>query len=191
MMKYYCLLLLFVLSACGTAPSATPIALQSTAPAPTPIDLKTLKLEPLLIAAGDLPAGIAAGQVFSEPPPAYISMNVPPADNIVFQRFVRGDQPAGYVVVSLYSDTKVSTTTSTALTNDLTLGSKKDGLVTAKPIQELGDRSLYAEVVGPSIVFVRCHAVVSVLLVGNNVGKLEAAAYAKRLDSRLQPLVCS
>lgn len=169
-------------------PTATP---EPVPPTSTPIPLSELDLEPLLIQAGDLPAGLSGAQVRDDPPMAF--KDVPSGDNMIWQQFQRGQDPAGYVAVFVYED---------AAQVDQAYEAMKDMLVNghAEESQDVGDRlhtdwysSMFSESMGgidsAHGVFTHCHAAVFIQF-HDTTDVAAVSAYAKRLDARLEPLIC-
>jgi hypothetical protein len=163
-----------VLSACGGL-TAAPQAAQPAIP------LTEIDLAPLLIESGDLPADLSAGEVRTSVPSGLRA--VPPPIKVIDQRFQRAGEAVGGVVVLLYqssADVKAA--------YRLTVGEGKNSQEHAG----LGDtgRIWLPKGLSPrtTVAFTRCHAYVDVTIAQGSVD--EVTAYARRLDQRLQPLVC-
>lgn len=147
-------------------------------------NLKTVNLEPVLIQEGDLPAGFTGAQVKDTLPPMF--EHAAPPTKALYQGFQRAGNGAGGVSVLLYeSDTD----------RDATYADSVKGMGDGtQPQTDVGERATilssdsYSTLLA-DLVFVRCHAVVFVRFIGTKQPS-DAAAYAKRLDQRLQPLVC-
>lgn len=182
-MKRWILIFAVLLVACGGTPETA--ALPALPPEPTKVPLEAIELEPLLIQSGDLPAGLTGAQVLDTQPPAYEQMSMPPATKLIFQRFAKGSAPGGYVVVSLYKDAAQLDTAYAALDKDL----HAVGVVTTPTeVGEIGVLSV-DNLFGAHFGFRRCAALVNIMLVGADGQSV--LAYAKRLEKRLQPLVCT
>lgn len=124
-------------------------------------------LESALIQDGDLPTGYTAGQITDGAGLGY-------AEGFDL-RVAREISPVGYVMVMLYRDKEAQ-----AKGFDAALpGATIDGKLST----EVGEQ---AHILGGIIVFMRCSALVQ-MQVGNPE---QAMSYAKRLDNRLQSMVC-
>ncbi len=136
-------------------------------------NLKDLNLESILIQDGDLPASMIAGQITDGSGGDTIG-----ASGFV-KRVERAIEPDGVVTVLLYDD-------DTALQRDFKAvlpGVTADGL----PSTEVGAQAMTR---GNIVLFVRCHALVAVRMAITPQVAQQTLGYAKRLDQRLQPLVC-
>jgi hypothetical protein len=170
------IVVLFLLAACGgQAAAPAPMAAQTAVP------LTALDLTPLLIRSGDLPADLTGAQVKDTVPPGLKA--VPTPVKAVDQRFQRNGDTVGGVVVLLYeaaADVKAA--------YRLTVGEGKN----SEPWDGVGDTARIWLPSGLSpratVAFTRCHAYVDVTIAQGSVD--EVIAYARRLDERLQPLVC-
>lgn len=136
-------------------------------------DLARLDLAPILIQDGDLPTGMTAGQI----------TDGSSGDTIGASGFVarteRAIAPDGSVTVLLYAD-------DAALQRDFAAvlpGVTADGV----PTDAVGTQ---ARTRGNIVMFVRCHALVIIRFAISRQMTAQAMGYAKRLDARLQPLVC-
>jgi hypothetical protein len=164
---------LLALDACGGSPAATPTL--------TADQLAKLDLVPLLIQSGDLPAGLSGAQV-KDTVPAGLKA-VPKPVKVIDQRFERNGTTVGGVVVLLYEasdDVKAA--------YRLTVGEGKN----SEAQDSLGDtaRIWLPKGLSPrtTVAFTRCHAYVDVSIGEASID--DVTAYARRLDQRLQPLVC-
>lgn len=189
------LALVLVLTACGSAPAAavpTSPPVEPTA-APTAISLADVDLEPLLITSGDLPADLTGGQIRDVAPKMFDG--IPKAVQLREQRFARGGDAAGGVVVFLYEN---------AGDRDAGYARVLDGMGETTPVDGLGDQSaqaaadaaaLRAGIAYSDVLFRRCAALVHIRVGSPDVTSpdevvITAATYAKRLDKRLQSVVC-
>jgi hypothetical protein len=166
------------------APTALPepTALPSE-PASTP-NLATVALEPLLIQQGDLPDGLAPGEIRQELPAKYDG--IPGALNKGFQHFEQDGEISGGVGVLLYDDP------------DAGYAFLIDGLIDTHQAIDIGERgrvnSFDPATLGlpshpsTSVVFQRCGVVADILMVEQN--EASVIAYARRLDQRLQNTLC-
>lgn len=136
-------------------------------------NLRTLNLEDVLIQDGDLPAGMTAGQITDGS-----SGDTTSVSGFV-SRTERRIAPDGSVTVLLYEDDG-------ALQRDFERvlpGVTADGVAST----DVGTKAMTR---GNIVMFVRCHALVIVRFAISRQMLDQAMDYAKRLDSRLQPLVC-
>jgi hypothetical protein len=136
-------------------------------------DLRTLNLEDVLIQDGDLPAGMTAGQITDG------STGDTTSANGFVSRAERRIAPDGSVTVLVYED-------GAALQRDFERvlpGVTADGM----PNTDVGTRAVTR---GNIVMFVRCHALVIIRFAVSRQMLDQAMGYAKRLDSRLTPLVC-
>ena len=169
-------------------PQPTDTPAPTATPTPTPIPLSELELEPLLIQAGDLPAGFSGAQVRDVAPQMFDEL--PIAENVIDQRFEKGGAAAGGVTVILYSSKSEIDEV-----YGLLVSSMGDSTQT---VTEVGEQaiaiveSLSAAGVTfkfSDLTFIRCSAVVYIRM--SDIADSDAiTAYAKRLDSRLEPVVC-
>jgi hypothetical protein len=164
-----------LLAACGSSPVAV-----APPAVPTRVPLRAVNLEPVLIQDGDLPSGLSPAQVFDAPPPAF--KDYPAATKAAYQRFQRAGDTAGGVTVLLYEQAA-----DLANAAAQAVPTKKD----YQSVEGVGER---AALFVPELLtvrqigFVRCQAVVNVVM--DQVEPDELIAYAKRLDRRLQGMVC-
>lgn len=135
--------------------------------------LKNVNLEPALVQDGDLPAGMAAGQVSDG------SAGSASGATGFVARIRRSIDPGGEVGVILYDD-------DAALQHDFK-GILPGVTVDGSPSTEFGTSAMD---VGNVVVFIRCHALVHIRLSAGSDTHNAVVNYAKRLDKRLQSLVC-
>lgn len=164
-MKRLLLVCLFLLVSCG-APN-----------------LSAVDLEPVLVQSGDLPSGQTGSQVRDMAPGVFDS--APPPVKAIDQRFQEDGKDSGGVAVLLYeAPDKIESAYVIA----------SEGMDST--VNDVGERAmgfhLKQELFGvqinvSSVAFTRCAAVVSIRFTGELD---EAVVYAKRLDKRIQPLVC-
>jgi hypothetical protein len=136
-------------------------------------NLKTVNLEPALVQDGDLPPGMVAGQVTDG------SMSGGAAASDFVNRIERDFTPVGHVLVILYDDDAPLQRDFKGILPGLTA----DGA----PSTEVGTQAVTDYRGLGHVLFVRCHALVHVMLSASELATLN---YAKRLDKRLEPLVC-
>ena len=194
--------LTMILAACGPSDADIASAIADTEeaiptatiePTPTTIPISEIDLTELLVQPGDLPAGIDEAQI-RDTPDSLVSW-VPKASNVIYQQFDKSGKGMGGVTVWLYE-------TQTEAAN--AYSELRNGIVGLEDYDEIGDRSAdilpdtgTALVLGISVeyllghlVFNRCHAVVYVGMAPGASGIEAIRAYAKRLDTRLEPIVC-
>ncbi len=169
--------ILLALAACGGSPAAAP----PTSNAQAAVPLVDIDLAPLLIQSGDLPTGLSGAQVKDIVPPGL--KGAPTPAKAIDQRFQHNGNNAGGVVVLLY---EASADVESAFR--LAVGEGKN----FEPQYGVGDtaRSWLPSDILPRarVAFTRCHAYIDVTFGQASID--EVTAYAKRLDQRLQPLVC-
>jgi hypothetical protein len=187
-----------ILAACAPSADAVSTAIAQTQaaqptptvpPTPTRIPLDEINLEELLIMPGDLPTDFEGQQVKSELSPTLKAIEIPEGINMVSQAFRNGDWASEGVTIVLYKSAEEAEKHFT------------DKLNTDLPeVEGLGERSLISEGgtlcegCAIQIIFIRCNALVFVdvfdqLRSRDTVYEI-ITTYAKRLDTRLQPLVC-
>ena len=147
---------------------------------PRPADVD---LEPLLIQAGDLPAGMTGAQVRDTAPAMFDA--VPKPDKAAYQQLQKNGSQVGGVTVLLYS---AGDALSQAYTTVV------DGMDdNAQPIAGVGEKAVVSEnevlVKLVEFAFTRCSALAHVRMVFSG-NRDEVTAYAKRLDTRLQSAIC-
>jgi hypothetical protein len=192
------ILIPLIITACGpsnsqvaTAIAQTQEALPSATPEPTAtrIPLAELPLEGILLASGDLPPGIEGAQVVDGLPEGFA--NIPEPDRAITQYFQKDGLLAGGVNIAVYTSDRFSTTAWNMLSSRSEFS----------PVSDVGEQAAAWEtssdlVSGAALVFVRCGAVtqVSFAVIGSSpldrVTTEHVTAYARRLDKRLQPLLC-
>jgi len=170
-------------------PTDTPVPPTPTnTPTPSAIPLSELELEPLLIQPGDLPAGFSGAQVRDVAPGMFDE--TPTAENAISQQFERGGDTAGGVAVLLY-DSKSEIEEAYALF----VSGMAGNVQTVTGVGEQAAVSVWSLSVlgitrkGSELLFIRCGAVAHIRM-ADVVDIDTITAYAKRLDSRLEPVVC-
>lgn len=140
-------------------------------------------LDSLLIQAGDLPGGMTAGQISDTMPPIFDKLPAP--TRFIRQEFARSDQPGGAVSVLIYDQAADRDTAYTSIVADMPPGAA---------LPNVGERATFGYLnIGVRIydlVFQRCSAVVHIRMSAPRLSADNLEAYAKRLDSRLRPVVC-
>jgi hypothetical protein len=181
-------LVALVIAGCGTAPEAavpTAAPIQPTA-VPTAVPLADLDLEPLLIQAGDLPAGLTGAQIRDTAPEMF--SKVPKATKTLNQQFAQADKQVGGVTVLLYDSPADVSTAYDVIWNGMSTGSS------ALDIGEKAGGFAKKQIVGTTqfefsdVLFRRCHAVVHIRMPVSDIAM--STAYAQRLDKRLSAVVC-
>jgi hypothetical protein len=203
MLTIFALLMVIVLL---SSPKLTPKPTSISSPLQTvtpntrqPSSLSKIDLEPILIMPGDLPSGFSGAQVRNSAPEMF--KNVPKSDNVIYQRFQKGGETVGGVIVFLYESTKDIEKAYSVIVAGFGKAGNESGIKTEiKPLSEIGEKATLAmgevniEAVGFSskssdLVFVRCHAVVHIRF-GGISDAADIAAYATRLCKRLGSQVC-
>ncbi len=194
---------LFLLIGCATpqiaspgTPTVLPTPLSSVQPTPTTISLTAADLEPLLVQPGDLPGGRVGGQV-RDTIPAIIE-NLPSSQQTILQTFEQAGRVDGWVGVRLYQKTTNADAAYQEVVQQMPLyPSATNTKRTLKTVDTLGEQATAAPppdiaTTATYLTFVRCHAFI-VMTFSDDVPDPEATAaiaYAKRLDKRIQPVVC-
>ncbi len=179
-------------------PTNTPVPPSPTnTPTATPIPLSELDLEPLLIQPGDLPAGFSGAQVKDVAPNMFDDLSA--AENTIDQRFERGGDTAGGVTVFLYDSTsEIEEAYALLMSIEADYVVLLTGGMNIQTVTGVGEQAIVSVLsfsVGgfalesSDLAFIRCNAVVHIRMAG--VVDIDTIkAYAKRLDSRLEPVVC-
>lgn len=177
----------------GASPTQT-ATLTSTStemvlPTLTPIPLSDIDLEEILIIANDLPAGYSGGQAH-EVTSEQFNWVLYKGINNLYQEIAKDNAQVGGVTVFIYENANDALKAYHELVD--ALGD------TYEELEDVGDEGVYytldtnvsgISVKNTSIVFRRCYATVN-LGVSGSTDLMGISAYAKRLDERLQPLVC-
>ena len=164
--------------------TASQLLISTNVPTPTLIPLDELDLEPLLIQGNDLPSGYTASHVKEIGSDSYKWISNHGIANIS-QSFAHNGEDSGGVTVFLYTNTEDS---KTAYLEQLeSLGSETKSAV------DVGDENAYVHIsiLGDvvELSFRRCLAVVDIKMFDNDDPD-DVIAYAKRLDKRIEPIVC-
>lgn len=168
-----------------TTPTFEPTSTPTIVPTATPVPLADLDIEPLLVADGDLPSSFQPGQIED----LVINDDMPKPEQATVRLLDFADGPGGYVAVYLYA-------------NEDDRNEAFDRVVGSggEDVSGIGERAKVnapgANIPIATVSFIRCHAVVSVRLKVETKLNLPpdsrvAENYAKRLDKRLQPVVCN
>lgn len=144
------------------------VALISCAPAP----IAASDLEAILIADGDLPAGISAGQIR-----AALVAGAPGDAAPIVARDIAGGGAGDEVAILVYADAEAAAAAAPAVLP----GAWADGV----PLPDVGDQARQRANV---VVAVRCRAVILVRLTGPPPAAV--ATLARRIDRRAQVVVC-
>ena len=168
--RFQLLFLLMLLTACGGVP------------------LAEVDLAPLLVQPGNLPAGVTAAQVSTEPPEMF--RDVPEPQQAIHQQFERRGTQQGGVTVLLYDAPEDGDVAYNVIAQGMpetrayvpwvgaaAVGGHRRVNVLGVPIESV------------DVVFVRCHAVAHIRMPGT-ARVQDVRTYAKRLDARLQAQVC-
>lgn len=180
------LLVLLLLAAC--APSAQ--AIGNALPTDTPIPFSALNFQSIILWPGDLRPHFEPSDVQTDV--SALLFDVPTPDYFISETFsfkpVEGEELTGSrVQVMVYEDiSKVNSAYRVAL-GGMSLG-KKTYIEVGENAQASTEPNGWVEMLQSSLVFKRCHAVVSIFLLPSIMN--DVVFYAKRLDARLTPLVC-
>jgi hypothetical protein len=157
----------------------------------TPVPLAGLNLEPYLIQSGDLPAGYSGVQAVKVADDTFPWVSNHGINNI-YQQLQKNGNSVGNITVFLYDSTDQRDLAYKQLINGM-------GIENQKNIDGIGEKGTYSvmdvvrsgkEIMISELVFVRCNALINITMSETkNIDDL--SAYAKKLDARLQPLVCA
>ncbi len=173
--------------------------LQPPTAAPTLVPMSQLDLEPLLVQSGDLPPGVVGSQIRARPPD--IIPGIPVAAAQIYQAFDRSDSGTVFelsgVYVFLYDDPAQAEAAFNVIVDAMMHGGVQGSVGGLEGLQfhspPIGQRSVSA--LSPfwtlesvtDIAWLNCRAVVYTRMPAD----VDAiSAYAERLNSRLEPLVC-
>ena len=169
--------------------TSTPVytATPTITPTATKIPLADIDLEPILVQEGDLPAGYSGAQIRDFA--GRIFDDLPPYLKVVSQEISHSDDSGGYVSVFLYTE-KEDIDSAYSFINEIMFDENKE-------IAEIGELShgyahhdvLLGKYHVVEMLFRRCNSVVYINL-DDTYNLDDGIGYAKRLDKRLQPLVC-
>ena len=141
------------------------------------------KLHTLLVQPGDLPAGFSAAQLRDKPPAMFDKL--PASSFRLYQQLEYKGGTGGGVTLFMYDSKQDRERAYSLLSEGMEHPPGREGIgekacgVAAK---------LSAIIVSTDLLFTRCLAVVHVRFSTDDLPS--ADAYAKRLDRRLQPVVC-
>ena len=178
-----------ILSACASSSQNPLVEEQVKTDEASPTDLPAFPdLASVLIQEGDLPAGYSAGTTDHKFPTYYAKLFIPEADYVIRQQIKRDSVSGGQVIVFEYTAAGLATLAFDSITDDMKRVRPLEG-VGEKGMLETpsDDQSGSQEYVG--IVFVQCHALVHISILGTN-DEQSVIAYAEGLSQRLEPLVC-
>jgi hypothetical protein len=175
-------LLAALLAGCGGAPAA-----EAPVPTPTVVSLDKVDIEPVLIQSGDLASQVAGGQVKELVPILFKGITEP--SRVLTQELDRNGVPFGSVTVFLYNSAKERESAYTEMLRAIAIKAESGGASQAG-IGEQSFGGVFANNLPgfAEIVFVRCHAAVHIRI--NSSDATDVTTYAKRLDKRLESLVC-
>ena len=156
----------------------------------------------LLFQSGDLPIGYLPGEVTSAP--QWITNDLPEAEEVIYEPIEKNQEFSGAVAIFLYENkSEAENTYEIILANmgDNRIGSGDGGY--SDKISEIGDKSAIAVVwdpqghsfgiYGADFSFMRCNSVVSIRYfdeLPQNEVLDNIILYAKKLDDRINPVVC-
>lgn len=197
-------LAILVLAACSSSESSIQTAIAKTeqaqpvaAPSESPIPLSQINLENLLLQDGDLPTVFVGQQVISRPPVDIGS--VPSPDQAINRAFRAGDFASDGVTILLYESAFDLERAYDIVVGIISESAQPRALAqvgeSAVLTEETSDPSLMLVGIPPAtsakVVFIRCHALVYIDLFASEADANVAADYARRIDQRLQPVVCN
>ena len=188
-------------SACAPSPEAiqktltqSQTALPTLSPTPSPIPLSEINLDNILFLPGDLPKVFIFKSIIEE---TSSNERVPGQIKRIVLELTKQDGGNGVVSISLFEDTEKRDqkfSQSIELYSN-TLETKSEDLIDLEGIGEYG--KLFRNDTPPGtglsisfLFFVRCHASVSMDIVGNNETDSIIQSYAKKLDERLTSVIC-
>ncbi len=169
-------LLIFV-GACATSAPETIIvtAIPESTQVPTSIPLSDLDLSQYIAREGDLPAGISLAQSRDESPGVYWERNDIEVILTFYQQLEKKGEVGGAILIFIYDSPTIAAEVFDGIDGrGLNLG--------------IGERASVSTAIGRmNVSFRRCSTVVWI----NMAAKVDSVkAYAERLDSRLEEVVC-
>ena len=192
MKKHLALLLIFLGTACAPVPDPTPTAVPTPTviPTPTQIPLSQLDIESLLVVDGDLPEDIVPDTITNENAVGSVE-ELDRADAVFTQYFLLEGGEGGGVSVFLFESL-----------GDVQAAFGKVSTMMNGPVAyyEVGEQARIenflipivadvAPIEGSRLIFSRCHALAVIQFPrAEDLPAMER--YGKRLDERLQTLVC-
>lgn len=177
------LLIAALLAGCGGEAATTAPAVPTIPPTAAAIALADIDLEALALQDGDLPAGYSGAQASDKAPGMFDKVLAP--IKAFDRRFQKDNANAGGVTILLYA------TADDAITG---YADTFKGMTDDNTSADIGDRAAIGAINNEVInaidgMFRRCNAVVFVRFADMKSAE-PATAYMRRLDTRLQPLVC-
>jgi len=145
-------------------------------------------LESVLIRESDLPDGYSAGSVSSSVPTYYDKILVPDADYVIRQQFQKNDSSAGQVIVFYYLEQGTISFAFDSIVSDMRQSKALEGLGEKAEVKIALGSSMSSQN-STGIVFVQCHVVVHISLLGTD-DEQAGIFYAERLSMRLDAFVC-
>ena len=180
-----------------TAPQPSPIVPTNTpqpsptatlAPTSTPLPLSGIDLESIIIEDGDLPAGFSGAQIRDVAPGMF--RDLPLAQNTVYQQLEKNGETAGGIAIFLYDSQENVEEAYNLIVDGMTDDAELSNNVGEKATTlSMSMTALGITTKAAEIVFVRCGAVVHIRMTGTSDVD-SVVAYAKRLDRRIEILVC-
>lgn len=191
-MKKY-IWILYILLFLVSCAKPTPIPEPTPIPSPTPILLSEIDLEPIVIQAGDLPAGFTGAQI------SHYGKNIYGSVNDIKQELANNNQSAGFIEIYLFGDLEKAEKIFTSKTNSLGKSNVSDiSSTTVSEIPDVGEKATSAssrisffglDTYVIDFVFIRCSAFVNIRF-SDTSNTQSVINYAKRLDERLSKLIC-
>lgn len=153
---------------------------------PTPVPLSEIKIESIVIEEGDLPAGFSGAQIRDSAPGMF--RDLPSAQNTLYQQLQKDGDVAGFITIFLYDSKEdienAYDLTVSGMTDEAELSSEVGEKATVLFIPSI--RAVGTDIA--AVAFVRCSAFVYINM--STRSEDSVIAYAKRLDGRLERLVC-
>ena len=163
-------------------------AVQAT-PTPLPPTATPVPLDEILILPGDLPPGYTGAQIRTEAPGTFPAL--PSTETVLYQQIQSNGRQIGSVTLFVYQG-------ETDLKKAYSI--LKGGLGESKSLSGLGDEATFwnnttFNITVSELVFRHCRALVYVRMTAgvvdeSSVDESSVVGYAKRLDKRLQQIVC-
>jgi hypothetical protein len=184
-------LLAITLSICLMA-ACSPIYNAIFTPTPTLIPLSDINLRSIPFLPGDLPADYSAGQFRYDNLMGGVTGYV----NGIYQEYKMTGEKAGWVSILLFDSVDRRDSAYSVLIDGLgKSGQPIPGIeIIVAQSSDVGEKAMYNIMSGPgentsTLIFIRCQAIADITLI--HKGDLPTITnYAKRLDERLQPIVC-
>lgn len=141
------------------------------------------ELRTLLIQEGDLPSDLRAGPISDVMPPSARALPIP--KRFLQQQFTRDDEPAGSVIVRIYTHAEDRAQVYEAIAARM---------ANATSLAGIGERARFATAPPRDqsfdLLFQQCRAIVHIRMRAPQLSAAAVMGYAKRLAGRLVTAVC-